>query len=78
MTIHLICHSFLSRLGTFAKKEHGDFILYIERYLKGTADLDIVLNQKQDQGFRVYADADEDFSDNWLKEYAKFDPTNTK
>ena len=44
--------------------------------MKGTADLGITLHSNQDQGFRVYADAD--FAGNWLKEYAKFDLTTAK
>ena len=51
-------------------------LLYMARYLKGTVDLGITLHPKQDQGFRLYADAV--FSGNWLKEYAEFDLATAK
>ena len=65
-----------ARFCTHAKQGHGEAIEHIARYLKGTADLGITLHPKQDQGFRVYADAD--FADNQLNKYAEFDPTTAK
>ena len=70
--IQFAIHS-CARFSTCDKHEHEEALEYIARYLKGNADLVITLHPKQDQGFKVYADAD--FAGNWLKEYAKFDPT---
>ena len=68
--IQFVIHS-CARISICTKLKHGEALKYITRYLKGTAALGITLHPKQDQGFRVYGDAD--FGGNWLKEYAEFD-----
>lgn len=65
-----------ARFSTCPKKEHGEAVEYIARYLKTVADQGIKLHPRRNQGFECYADAD--FSGNWMKEYAQFDPTTAK
>jgi hypothetical protein len=65
-----------ARFSTCPKKEHGDAIEYICKYLKGTPHIGITLKPIKNQGFRVYADAD--FSGNWIKNYPAIDPSTAK
>ena len=64
------------RFSTCPKKEHGDVVEYIARYLKITSESDMLFHPKMNEAFNV--DADADFADNWLKEYADFDPATVK
>ena len=65
-----------ARYGICARKEHGETLEYVGKYLKGTVKQGVILQPDKSKGFEVYADAD--FARNWLKEYAQFDPTTAK
>ena len=58
------------------KKSHGDAIIQIAKYLKGTRDRGIIIDPKLDKSLEVYADAD--FSGNWHRDTAEFDSTTAK
>ena len=59
-----------ARYSSDPRKEHGEALKHIGRYLKGTRGKGITLNIK-DEEFQVWADAD--FSGNWIKEEAEHD-----
>ena len=59
-----------ARFSSNPRKEHGEALKHIGRYLKGTQDKGIYMKPTSDE-FEVWADAD--FSGNWLKEEAEFD-----
>jgi hypothetical protein len=56
--------------------EHGEAIVYLVRYLKKTRDLGLRFKPDPSQGFECYCDAD--FSGNWNKEFAAYDPSTAK
>jgi hypothetical protein len=61
----------LARFSSDPKESHGDAVIWLARYLKGTRDCGIILDPKKSDGLEVYADAD--FVGNWHKETAHLD-----
>jgi hypothetical protein len=53
------------------KKEHGDALRWLARYLKGTRDKGMIYKPNLDRGLEVFVDAD--FAGNWNKEEAPTD-----
>lgn len=47
-----------ARFGSNPKKEHGDAVRYVARYLAGTRDKGIILQPDKSRSFDVYVDAD--------------------
>ena len=62
--------------STCPKQEHGYAVEYIAKHLKGTSKIGMLFHPKKNEAFKVYADSD--FSGDWLKEYAEFDPATAK
>jgi hypothetical protein len=60
-----------ARFTSNPRKEHGEAVKRIGRYLKGTRDRGFVMQQSDEQ-FRVWVDAD--FSGNWSNEESMDDP----
>jgi hypothetical protein len=60
-----------ARFSIDPRKEHGEAVRRIGRYLKATRDKGIII-ALQDEDFKVFADSD--FSGNWNKKEAEFDP----
>ena len=58
------------------KRSHGDAIIQIAKYLKGTRDKGIIMNPDLSKSLEVYADAD--FAGNWHKETAPLDAATAK
>ena len=52
-----------ARFSIAPKKEHGEAVRWIARYLKGTRDKGTILRPTNDHGLEVYVDAD--FAGNW-------------
>jgi hypothetical protein len=52
-----------ARFTTDPKKEHGNAIRWLGRYLKGTRDKGTILKPQKGKGLELYVDAD--FSGNW-------------
>lgn len=65
-----------ARFCSDPKQEHGDAIIRIIRYLKGTMDKGIFLRPKTDACLEVYADAD--FCGNWNINTATDDPATSR
>jgi len=61
-----------ARFSNDPKKEHGDAIRWIARYLKGTRDKGMILKPDLSKSFEVFVDAD--FSGNWDRKIASEDP----
>ena len=55
-----------ARFSTNPKKEHGDAIRHLVKYLKGTKDKGLILRPNDSLGLEVYVDAD--FAGNWHKD----------
>jgi hypothetical protein len=55
------------------REPHGEAVLYLIRYLKKTQDLGTRFKPDRDKGFEWYCDAD--FSGDWNKHLAPFDPS---
>ena len=55
----------ISKYSQYPRKEHGEAILYLVIYLKGTHHIGLRFNPDPTKGFEKYADAD--FSGNWNK-----------
>ena len=53
------------------KKEHGDALRWLGRYLKGTRDKGMIFSPDLDKGLEVFVDAD--FAGNWNKDEASSD-----
>jgi hypothetical protein len=53
------------------KKEHGDALRWLARYLKGTRDKGMIYKPNLERGLEVFVDAD--FAGNWNKEEAPTD-----
>jgi hypothetical protein len=58
------------------RKPHGEAVLYLICYLKKTQDLGTCFKPDRDKGFERYCDAD--FSGNWNRHLAPFDPSTAK
>eukprot|EP00956_Cyclotella_meneghiniana_P030555 scaffold77192_cov37-Cyclotella_meneghiniana.AAC.9 len=58
------------------RKEHGEAILYLVRYLKKTRHLGLKFKPDESKGFDCYCDAD--FSGNWNSLFASADPSTAK
>ena len=58
------------------RKSHGDAIVHLAKYLKGTRDKGLIFDPKKDESLRVYADAD--FAGNWFPPTAPVDPSTAK
>lgn len=54
------------------KKEHGDEVKWLGRYLKETRNKGLLIKPKSDLGLEVYVDAD--FAGNWDAKEADSDP----
>jgi len=52
-----------ARFSTCPKKEHGEAIRWVARYLKGTRDKGMILKPTAERGLEVFVDAD--FAGNW-------------
>jgi len=52
-----------ARFSTCPKKEHGDAIRWLARYLKGTRNQGMILRPNKENGLEVFVDAD--FAGNW-------------
>ena len=55
-----------ARFASDPKKEHGQAVKWICRYLAGTKDKGVILKPNTEQSFEVYCDSD--FAGNWDKE----------
>jgi hypothetical protein len=66
----------LAKYSSNPSKPHGEAVLYLIHYLKKTQDLGTCFKPDQDKGFECYCDAD--FSGNWNKHLASFDPSTAK
>jgi hypothetical protein len=58
------------------REPHGEAVLYLIHHLKKTQDLGTHFRPDRDKGFRCYCNAD--FSSNWNKLLAPFDPSTAK
>jgi hypothetical protein len=66
----------IAKFSSNPSKEHGEAIIYLVRYLKKTRDLGLRFKPDPASGFECYCDAD--FSGNWSKTYATYDPSTAK
>jgi hypothetical protein len=66
----------LVKYSSNPREPHGEAVLYLICYLKKTWDLGTCFKPDQDKGFECYCDAD--FSGNWNKHLAPFDPSTAK
>ena len=66
----------IAKFSSDPRKEHGEAIIYLVRYLKKTRDLGLRFKPDLKSGFECYCDAD--FSGNWSKTYAMYDPSTAK
>ena len=66
----------VAKYSSCPKKEHGEAIIYIVRYLMRTRDVGLRFKPDQSKGFENYCDAD--FSGNWKHDIAEFDPNTAK
>ncbi|KAL7475408.1 hypothetical protein ACHAW6_001324 [Cyclotella cf. meneghiniana] len=58
------------------RKEHGEAIMYIVRYLIKTRNVGLHFKPDSSKGFYCYADAD--FSGEWNRDFAETDPSTAK
>lgn len=58
------------------RQEHGDAIIHLAKYLKGTASKGIILQPDPSKSLEVWADAD--FCGNWFPKTAQKDPSTSK
>ncbi len=58
------------------REPHGEAVLYLICYLKKTQDLGTHFKPDRDKGFECYCDAN--FSGNWNRHLAPFDPSTAK
>ena len=65
-----------AKFSSDPRKEHGEAILHIAMYLKGTRTLGLKFKPDPTKGFEDYCDAD--FSGNWFRADAPFDPGTAK
>ncbi len=66
----------LAKYSSNPREPHGEAVLYLVCYLKKTRDLGMRFKPDQDKGFKCYCDAD--FSGNWNKHLAPYDPSTAK
>eukprot|EP00956_Cyclotella_meneghiniana_P027784 scaffold63216_cov39-Cyclotella_meneghiniana.AAC.1 len=55
----------IAKYSSDPRKEHGEAVIYLVRYLKKTRDIGLKFKPDSTYGFECYCDAD--FSGNWLK-----------
>ena len=65
-----------ARFSSAPTELHANAIRHIAKYLVGTRDKGILFNADMDKSLEVYVDAD--FSGNWCKETAEYDPGTAK
>ena len=65
MTLHALCINVhqCARFSADPKKEHGEAVRWLGRYLKGTANKGTIMTPKKGRGLEVCVDAD--FAGNW-------------
>eukprot|EP00804_Cyclotella_cryptica_P008228 CCRYP_015146-RA/>CCRYP_015146-RA protein AED:0.29 eAED:0.29 QI:0/0/0/1/1/1/3/0/283 len=68
--------SVTAKYSSDPRKEHGEAIVYIVRYLKKTRHLGLKFRPKKSKGFECYCDAD--FAGNWNKDFAQHNPSTAK
>ncbi|KAL7503607.1 hypothetical protein ACHAXN_001832 [Cyclotella atomus] len=66
----------IAKFSSDPRKEHGEAIVYLVRYLKKTRNLGLRFKPDPLAGFECYCDAD--FSGNWSIIYAMYDPSTAK
>jgi hypothetical protein len=66
----------LAKYSSNPREPHGEAVLYPIRYLKKTRDLGTHFKPDRDKAFECYCGAD--FSGNWNKHFALFDPSTAK
>ncbi len=66
----------LAKYSSNPRQPRGEAVLYLICYLKKTQDLGTCFKPNRDKGFECYCDAD--FSGNWNKHLAPFDPSTAK
>jgi hypothetical protein len=66
----------LAKYSSDPREPHGEAVLYLIRYLKKTRDLGTRFKPDRDKGFKCYCDAD--FSGDWNRHLAPFDPSTAK
>ncbi len=66
----------LAKYSSNPEEPYGEAVLYLICYLKKTRDLGTCFKPDRDKGFECYCDAD--FSSNWNKHPAPFDPSTAK
>jgi hypothetical protein len=66
----------LAKYSSNPREPHGEAVLYLIRYLKKTQDLGTCFKPDRDKGFECYCNTD--FSGNWNKHLAPFDPSIAK
>jgi hypothetical protein len=66
----------IAKYSSDPRKEHGEAIVYLVRYLKKSRDLGLRFKPDPSCGFECYCDAD--FSGNWSAIFAAYDPSTAK
>jgi hypothetical protein len=66
----------IAKFSSDPRKEHGEAVIYLARYLKKTRDLGLRFKPDPSCGFECYCDAD--FSGNWSAIFASYDPSTAK
>eukprot|EP00804_Cyclotella_cryptica_P029762 CCRYP_015213-RA/>CCRYP_015213-RA protein AED:0.17 eAED:0.23 QI:0/0/0/1/1/1/2/0/173 len=66
----------VAKYSSDPRKEHGEAITYIVRYLKKTCHLGLKFRPNELKGFECYCNAD--FAGNWNKDFAQHDPSTAK
>ncbi|KAL7474003.1 hypothetical protein ACHAW6_000506, partial [Cyclotella cf. meneghiniana] len=66
----------VAKYASNPRKEHGEAILHIVRYLIKTCDLGLHFKPDSSKGFYCYAEAD--FSGEWNQDFAETDPSTAK
>eukprot|EP00804_Cyclotella_cryptica_P002088 CCRYP_006519-RA/>CCRYP_006519-RA protein AED:0.24 eAED:0.25 QI:0/0/0/1/1/1/2/0/185 len=68
--------SVVDKYSSDPRKEHGEAIVYIVRYLKKTCHLGLKFRPNESTGSECYCDAD--FACKWNKDFAQHDPSMAK
>eukprot|EP01082_Thalassiosira_pseudonana_P014670 g13359.t1 g13359 contig8:485418-487020(-) len=66
----------IAKYSSDPRKEHGEAIIYLVRYLKGTRHLGLKFKVDRTKGFECYVDAD--FAGAWNRAFAATDPSTAK
>jgi hypothetical protein len=66
----------IAKYSSDPRREHGEAIIYLVRYLKKTRHIGLKFKPDPSRGFECYCDAD--FSGNWNKELAPYDSSTAK